>query len=61
MTKRLLVITKCSECKHYIFDDKDKPERWGEHWCILENKKCPSEIIPRWCNLPDTKIASGFI
>ena len=30
---RVITLSKCEHCPHYNFDDQEKPERWGKHWC----------------------------
>jgi len=50
---KIQIIKACPDCMHYIHDDNDVQERWGLHWCLLENRECLELVIPKWCPLPD--------
>jgi len=46
------MINKCEECKDCLFDDQERPERWGKYWCVWEDKEVQPDSIPAWCPLP---------
>jgi len=60
MTKQILIY-KCEECPHAIFDRQDSPEYWGKWYCFNDNIREPmflentdvSHETPRWCPLSD--------
>lgn len=59
-----ILISKCDECPHAIFDDKGSQNHWGK-WVCAANATEPDEFrllidhhvgygpIPEWCPLDD--------
>jgi len=53
MTKKFLILTKCEDCKFYIFDDNSIEDRWGKSWCETLDIEVNHKTIPGTCLLPD--------
>lgn len=59
-----IIISKCEECPHSIFDEQEQPRHWGK-WCCSAEATESSEFrllddisvgfgpVPSWCPLDD--------
>lgn len=54
---KILIINKCEDCPHNIFDDNEVVERYGKYWCLaldVETPDAETNIHPD-CPIPDSE------